>query len=397
MEMRINAATCDARKVQEETLQVYERITINAAEIITDERSRALLGKYRVVMNCAETLDVSADVRVRTVNGSTQIKSGDVPGEKSFLTVNGSLEIGPDCQKVLEQYVGIRVNGTVMYPESLSGVLGMMAVNGSTVCYPDGAVVLKGNTVIDRLFALRAKNTLYWSSKRLVMVDPALDVAVLAAKGARFSAKVAIIAESKVEAMAELLDERTDIVVVPDGTAVVRDNVELDERLTRKYGTKLYILGNITVKKGGAGALEKLEYLNIRGDAYVDKELKEEFQEKAQEINGKLYVLKGRYIRDKESFRVTKWLLEQEAEGISVEDCAMVKIDADVDKALILERLTLSDCACVSCTPEQEAAVGAVSTDCAQIGADVQDSEDTPQDKQRLTDVNIINAAEYVM
>ncbi len=397
--LTINAATCDARKVQEETLQAYERITINVAELITDARSRALLAKYPVVMNCAEILDVPVDVRVRTVNGSTQIKSSDVPGEKSLLTVNGSLEIGPDCGKVLEQYVGIRVNGSVMYPESMSGALGMMHVNGSTVCYPDGAVVLKRNTVIDRLFALRAKNTLYWSRGSMVMVDPDLDPAVLAAKGARFSAKTAIIAESKAEALTELLDERTDIVVIPDGTAVVRDDVKLDKGVVRKYGTKLYVLGNVTVKKESAQTLEALEYLNVRGNVFVDKSLEDTLWEKLEEIGGKVTVLKSRYLRDMESCRITQWLLEREPGGIGVEDCAAVKIDEDVDKELILQRLTITDCDSVYCSSEQEDAVAAICTDCAKIGGSPEDDTKRTEDteKQPSADERTINAADYVL
>lgn len=395
--LTINAATCDARKVQEETLQGFDKITINSACLLTDERSRALLGKYQVAMNCATMLDTSADVSVRTINGSAQIKSSDVLGEKCFLMVNGSLEIGPDCQKVLEQYVGIRVNGTVLYPESLSGALGMLTVNGSTTCYPDGAVILKRTAVIDRLFALRAKNTLYWSRGTMIMVDPALDPAALAAKGARFSAKRAIVAESKIEALVELLDERTDIVVVPDGTAVVRDDVTLDEGLVRKCGTKLYVLGDVTVNKESAEALEALEYLNIRGDVSVDKDLKNKLLEKAQEIDGELTLLKGRCIQDQVSCRVTQWLLERELEGISVKDCATVTIDEDVDKALILERLTLTDCAEVCCSPEQEDAVTAVCTDCAQIRSHGKDSQDEKECNESLSGGTVINAADYVM
>jgi hypothetical protein len=39
----INAATCDAREVTEESLAGFEHITINAAILIVGERSRELL------------------------------------------------------------------------------------------------------------------------------------------------------------------------------------------------------------------------------------------------------------------------------------------------------------------------------------------------------------------
>ena len=407
----INTASCDARKVQEETLEAYERIVINAAIVIVDERVQALFARYPVEINGAQVLNLQDDVQVRTVNGSMQIKSGDVPAEKQYLIVNGSMEIGPDTQKVLEQYVGIMVNGSVTYPESLSSALGKMMVNGSTNCYPDGAVVLKRNAVIDRLFALRAKNNLYWAGKRLIMVDPQLDAAVLAAKGTRFASREAILTESKVENLIDLIDEKADIIIVPDETAVVLDDVTLDDVALKKYGSKLYIIGDVTVDNDSAGALEQLEYLNVCGDATVAKGLKDLFLEKVKEVGGDIQISKGRRICDKVSFRVTKWILEREPDGICVSDCATVKIDEDVDKDLILERLTITDCASVKCTPEQEDVVTAVCTDCGQIGNSssgigdaVKEAMGMDSDQngilgmaKGLLDSKVINTAEYVM
>ena len=43
----INAASCDARAVTEESLAGYENITINAAILIVNERSKELLNKMR--------------------------------------------------------------------------------------------------------------------------------------------------------------------------------------------------------------------------------------------------------------------------------------------------------------------------------------------------------------
>ena len=61
--MEINTAICDARQVTEETLQSFETVTINSALVLTNERSRNLLNKYQVTMNCASVLDVAEDVK----------------------------------------------------------------------------------------------------------------------------------------------------------------------------------------------------------------------------------------------------------------------------------------------------------------------------------------------
>lgn len=396
--LTINCASCDTRKVTEEKLAAYEEVTINAALVLSSAESRAIMDRYPVTMNCAKVLDVEGDVQVSTINGHAAIKSTDVPtGERRYLIVNGSLEIGPDTRSVLEGYVGILVNGSATYPESVNGCLGMLTINGSTLCYPDGAIVLKKDAVIDRTFALRAKNSLYWSAKRMIVVDPKLDVEVLKQKGATFSTKEAIIAESKVEQMAELLDERTEIVVVPDGTAVILDDVTLNAGIVKKYGTKLYILGGLTIEKEGENALESLEYLTVHGDVSVPQGLKEMLQEKDGEITGDVRVIRhSKVLRDKVKARISAWMLEREKDGLLVMDCAEVQIDPDVTLELITEKLSIRDCATVVCTEEQEAAVNSICEGVADVGP--QEGENGLGGMIRdMINGSTINAADYVM
>lgn len=405
--LMINCGDCDARNVSEDTLKAYEQITINAGTVLVSPESRGLLSTYGVALNCGNVVDVPRDAKFNKVNGSAQIKSSDQVSERIFLCVNGSLEIGPDTQKILEHYVGISVNGSVTYPESLSGWLGMLSVNGSTVCYPDDAIILTRSAVIDRLFALRAKGKLYWSSRRMIMVDPQLDACALAAKGAAFSTKEVIIAESKVESLIELIDEKAEIIIVPDGTAVITDDVELDALSLKRYGRKLYILGDLTVTAGAEETLKQLEYLNIQGDAHVTSGLKALLMEKITEISGKVTVSKGIHICDKMSLRITKSMLEQQKDGISVSDCMSVKLDADIPCDLILERLTISDCMSVKCSPEQEPALSMVCQDVLNIGERKQEDEESGSvggmlkslfgGAKELLDTKMINAGDYVL
>lgn len=401
--LMINCANCDARTVSEETLKAYEAIQINCAQMLVTPETKDLLSRYGVSMNCANVMNIPTDVRVNTVNGSTEIKNTDVIHEKTFLMVNGSMEIGEGTEKVLENYVGITVNGSLLYPESMSGYVGKMQVNGSTSCYPDGAILLKRSAVIDKLFSLRAKNKLYWSARRMIMVDPQLDGGVLAAKGARFSTKEVILTEAKVESMIDLIDEKAEIIIVPDGTAVVMDDVELSELTVKKYGKKLYIIGDLKVSREASAVLESLEYLNIRGDASVPSDLKQLLLEKAHNIEGDVKAAKGRVLSDKMTIRVSRKLLEQEPDGILVTDCMTAVLDEDIPSELIYERLTITDCMKVKCTPEQETAVGAVSSDVMTIGDNQEESgignmvKDALGMGKELLTTKIINAADYVL
>ncbi len=419
--LMINCGTCDARNVKEETLAAYESIVINSGNILLTAQTKDLMARYGVTMNCGGVLELEKDVKITNVNGSAQINGAMEVPDRTYLIVNGSLTIGDDAGEVLKSYVGGSINGSVTCPESLSGYLSNFDINGSTICYPDGAIVLKHTAVIDRTFGLRAKAKLYWSRKRMVMVDPQLDGPRLAAKGASFSTKEVIIAESKVESLLELIDEKAEIIIVPDGTCVIDDDVELGEITLKKYGTKLYILGDVTVDSEEAQVLEQLEYLNICGDAAVEERLKDQLMKVITQISGEVKVIKpfkGRLIGDKISLRISKWLLEQEADGIRVSDCVKVTLDEDIPNEMILQKLSLSDCVEIKCTPEQEAAVAVVAEDVAMIGAAgkvvtagedlVVDMREDPMGigdmikgalgmSKELANIKVINAGDYIL
>lgn len=403
--MVVNCGTCDARNVMEETLQAYEAVAVNAGTVLVTPESRVLLDRYGVALNCGSVVELPKDVKLSTVNGSAQIKATDKLEEKTYLMLNGSLEIGPGSREVLKQYVGITVNGSVLHPESLSGALGQLKVNGSMDVYPDEAIVLKRSAVIDRVFALRAKNKLYWSARRMIFVDSQLDVQKLADKGARFSSREVILAESMVERLIDCIDEKAELLIVPDGTAVLLDDVELDELTVKKYGTKLYIIGDVKVTKEAGAVLSQLEYLNVRGDISVAADWRDTLLARLTEHSGELKVMKGTLLTGKLSARITKALLEQAEEGICVDGCVNVTLDVDVPCALILDRLVISGCVNVCCTPEQEGTVSLVSEGVANIstgkkeeaggiGGMFRDFFGTAKD---LLDTKVVNTGEYVL
>lgn len=403
MKLMINCGTCDARNVSEDTLKAYEQIAINCGTVIVTPESKALLNQYAVNMNCGDVLELDKDVLLSNVNGVAQIKATDLVPQKTLLEVNGVLEIDAGTEKVLEQYVGIEVNGMVQYPESMSAYLGKLKVNGVTCCYPDGAVVLKRNAVIDKTFVLRAKPKLYWSAKRMVMVDPALDGAALAQKGATFLSKEVILTEDKVESLIDCIDEKAELVIVPNGTRVILDDVELSEATVKRYGKKLYILGDVTVPEKGGEVLEELEYLNIRGDAGVPGCWKDLLLEKA-EVSGEVRVIKGRCLKDRPLLRISRDMLEREKEGIHVKDCVRVRLDEDIPSDLILEKLSICDCANVVCSPAQEGAVSVICQDVAKIGEDEEKEEgvagliqDVLSGVKKLADTKVVNAGDYVL
>ena len=387
----INAATCDARNVTEESLTGYENITINAAILIVNERSKELLNKYPVTMNAATILEVpdGENISVQSINGKGEI-GPDADGTGVFLIVNGKLSIADGSETAVKSYYRIMVNGKVLMPKSYEGRFSNIQVRGKTEYYPDGATILKADTEIDDLFVLRAANTLYYCSGNLFFLDAGIDTEKMIEKGLKFTAKKIVIAESLISKLVTLFDEEAEIVKVPDGTKLIDDDLELKPK---------------TIKK----ALSSLEYLFADGTVSVNKELEDAFEE-IESVYDDLKIIDpelGR-ITDRPMVKVNAAVLEKYPKGVRVEDCAKVTLSEDLSAEDIMEKLHIVDCAMVICSKEQEEAVGMIAEDVAMIqvsgqGSDDEDGEDGGALGMfgsflgKLKDTQIINAAEYEM
>ena len=402
--MMVNCAVCDMRSVSEETLKHYEQITVNAATVIVTPEKKDLINRYNVMMNAADVIEVPAGENVRIVsqNGSYELTAERAPqdGEKVILFVNGMLNVNADAAEAAAKYEQIRVNGSVVMPKSISGRLHNLNVNGSVNTYPDGAIRLNRNAEIDKLFPLRAKeNALYWASRRLLFTDLALDTEKLRDRNVRFAARIALIAESLAEAVVPMLSEDTDILIVPDGTKFFGFDARMNKRFLKKFGPKVYINGDLTVEEDAAEILKAIEYLYVNGDVKLPEALLDAFEEIDAHYDEIVIQKKtGKVIEDNVRVTVDKALLEKYADGILVTDCAVVHIAKDVPGELILERLSIADCAQVFCTEEQEAAVGAVSKDVASIGGADESLKDMITGAgHAFPGFKVINASEYVM
>ena len=72
-------------------------------------------------------------------------------------------------------------------PQSLTGSLGDVSVNGVVESYPDDCIVLDSTFVPDRVFVLRAKaNAPYYVRKKSCTDAKDIDVNALAQKGVQF-------------------------------------------------------------------------------------------------------------------------------------------------------------------------------------------------------------------
>ena len=387
--LKVNCGVCDVRGIKEEFLAAYEKVRINCGHMITSPAAQVLLSKYAAGINAGYTTTAEGDVRVSVVNGSMELAPGQaVPEGTTIMVVNGSLDIAPGSEEILNSYAHITVNGSVTCPKSMVTLLNMMSINGSTNAYPDSCIRLKNTTVLDRTFRLRAKqDALYYASSRLVAVAPDIDFAALAAKNVWFETRELIVCESQAEAAVALVDERAEITIVPDGCAYVGDSLELDEGDVKRYGTKMYVNGDVTIMKENAPCLDQIEFLQVDGTVRTVRSLRDRVL--AMNIKCEdLETCAGESYCDKKRLTVTANMLEQAEDGVEIADCLYVAFQEDVSPELIQAKLMrLADCSYVTCTEAQQEALERIAEDVAHMGPNA-DKDEQPEDDGSVVKIN---------
>ena len=394
--LQINAAICDVSKVTEKTLEAYDRISVNAAQLITSKQARELLSRIRFTANTADTMETIEGAVMSVQNGEYVIKAGPAPQPPVMLVVNGKLKVEKGAQEALAGYVSILVNGQALYPSSLSGPLARMRVNGRSIAYPDEAILLKDRAVIDRTFVLRARDALYYASRSLIFTWKGLDVKALAGKGARFQSKKAVIAEELLQDALPLINEDAEIVIVPEGFTYLMGDQQLTQQLLRVHGTSLFVDGDLTVPPPEGDALAQIRSLTVTGNVMLPEALLEPFLA-LKSTYASLFAYKGHLVADKGMAEADETLMSLYPEGVTFYDCGMVRLNKDLSLEIIRDKMKFIGCGVVMCAPGQQTAVESVCEDVGKV-LDLNIADKTEEGlKQEDRDTEIINAAVYVL
>ena len=399
----INCAACDTTKIKEEEFLGYEHIMINAGVVVVNARSRGVLNRLGAQVNSGSIINIPEDVSVniKTVNGNYELTPEASLPEHCVLLVNGSLAIRPGSDEILSSLEHIIVNGELRCPDSLSARITKVTVNGKTTIYPDGAIILDPTFNIDRYFALRAvEGGLYWADGCIMMKDDELNVEMMLNKKLQFSTKQLIINERYVEQAAPMFNPDARIEVIPEGYMAFTDDVLITDQLLIKADGKMIIFADAAFDREFTG-WDQIEKLIVRGDLAVHADQKEKLALANVEYDDLDIISNARQITEVLRAKIDRFLLENSPNGIEVSEAAMVVIDADVEPAMILEKLKIRECALVKCSDEQLSAVLAVSSEVAKIrkNNDDDDTDDADPLKlmKQLVTSKIVNAADYVM
>jgi len=103
-------------------------------------------------------------------------------------------------------------------------------------------------------------------------------------------------------------------------------------------------------------------------------------------------------LRDRNGVRITPEMMDQYPDGVTLEDCAIVKLDAQITPETIEQYLHFEDCGMIYCSPAQRNAVEKVSSD---VGMILDKNGDTPdgekQDDESDLQTEVINTASYTL
>ena len=375
MRLKINCDTCDARKVNEDNYKEYEEIIINTDEMIVDERSKNILHRlpFSIKADDIRSQELNEVVKnVQSINGVYDIGPDTVVQEGTVLNINGLLKVAPGSEENLSKYEKISINGIILCPKSLTGKLPMnkITINGMTKAYPDDYVLLNNRYNLDKYFPFRAvENTGYFAASCIYDIDAEADFGKLLEKNVKLCTDKFYVRKGHLEKALPIVNIEAKIVEIPDECAiVVKDSCAIDESLIANYGDNLYVIGDAVIKRENLQTLEKIKNLVVDGIVRIDRACIDKFNE----INAsceKLVVMEGHTITDQAFATIDRETLENHPEGVNISDVAMLNVNPDVPPALIRERLKISDCAKISCSEQQKAAISEVSTDVALIGS----------------------------
>lgn len=399
--LMINCDLCDTRHMNEEDYADFEHIMINGDCLVVNSRSKSILNRLPMMCNIDTTLELEDDVELVDIDGDYELYAASAISQNTALRINGQLEIRPGTEEVLKHVVSINVNGHIKYPEEVAPLLNRLRINGSTTCIPTGCIEVKPQFTIDRFFPIRAKeSSKYFAARKVLLLDPQVDIAALIAKNIRFVTPVFLTTEQLAATALGMFDENTELELIPENMAYVEGDAVLGEALLQKYGPSLYIDGSLTFNAESTAVIGRIEKLRVNGKITLTKKQLEQVK-KLDASYKDTCIVKGMCIENKAMLTIDQGLIDSAPDGITIRNCAKVTFKSDVSAETIMEKLDIENCALVSCSPGQSSAIQLIGKNVAHIMDGSDDKEGTGNKILEMIDqaakAKIVNTDHYHM
>ena len=144
----------------------------------------------------------------------------------------------------------------------------------------------------------------------------------------------------------------------------------------------------------------RIEKLDIMGSVTVRKEQEDDFKNWNTKYKELIISKNSVQLKNMPKVKIDKSIFENASEGIEVSNAVKVAIEKDVTAEMILDKLTVMNCALITCSAEQESAVQAVSINVGKVGRPFgveEGMDDIGGVMKCLSDTKMVNADSYVM
>ncbi|WP_042169608.1 hypothetical protein [Paenibacillus gorillae] len=357
--LRVNTSIFDMISTTAESIDAYDEIKVNCSICLTTSKSRQLLARGTFGVNTEQLIDVGDDenVKVTTFNGLKVLNSQvTAPKDPTIVIANGGLIIEDSDKKTLDQFKYIFVNGFVFHPKSLD--TSNFMVNGVMLSYPDRAILMfQALELTDVLLKAAPQGSIYSvqgiPSKKnklgngligtfkeigIIATEP-LDFELLKSKNIRFNTSWVTVSEDNAEQLLPFVEGYVGMTIIPSNFKIMRGG-KLDRLSVRRFGTRIYVDGDLQIDADAADTLAAVEQLQVTGRVTVADSLADDFFAKCQQY-GDVTVYQGEWIEHTGSeMLLNSEMLEGLAGGATLYlEEADVELAADTPVQLLADKL----------------------------------------------------------
>ena len=235
-----------------------QALNLNCGILLISEELNARLAATQANINCDRTVVTGYQGEFLQISQNSP-DGADFSGK--FILIAGSLLVTEAGARALAGADGVLVSGTLYYPENCSGLLA--GVIGEKRPYPADAFPIVGNRKLNRL--LHETDALYiWVSGEVSALE---EAALVQAKERGVSIRCGrLLMEEKTHAVYGDLFRTAEVELIPEGY-VVTDSLHLTGAAADLYGTRLYVRGDLLLKRADADCLSRFEAIRVTGCA----------------------------------------------------------------------------------------------------------------------------------
>lgn len=253
MKIYQNIGVLNLSKAKEEALQEIHRLENIGLLITSKEQTENMSHIEMENIGDQAVIDDARDVGIVVRNGELDIQISTLKEteRKMFYILNGTLRIEDIPAELLKKIQGIVINGRIIAPEKVYGVLNdRIKINGEVLTYPEGFTFIKGSFSLaeENLYGLTDHSKIALSTLRILekvdqqLVEEKIDKMVIL--------KELITTKNQLRWIAPRIENYTEVAktIVPEGYDYFEKLTISDENLTAFTDRKIFVKNKLTIK-----------------------------------------------------------------------------------------------------------------------------------------------------